>query len=83
MIDTEKFLDWLVELDISHYKTTAVPDYTPSGASHFYLKGSQERFTSKQMIEIFHNTADDITNENWQYAIAENIVWVKRKIILN
>ena len=79
MENTEKFLDWLVELDIAHYKTTTESDYTPSGNSHFYLKGSQERFTSKEMIEIFNNCASDITNENWQYAIAENIVWQKRQ----
>ena len=48
-MNTEKFLDWLVELDIAFYKTTKEPDYTPSGNSHFYLKGSQERFTSKDM----------------------------------
>lgn len=73
MENTEKFLDWLVELDIAFYKTTVEPDYTPSGKSHFYLKGSQERFTSKEMIEIFNNRATDEVNENWQYAIAENI----------
>lgn len=78
MENTEKFLDWLVELDIVHYKTEVLPDYVPSGNSHFYLKGSQERFTSKEMIDIFNNCANNITNENWQYAIAENINWQKR-----
>lgn len=78
MENTEKLLDWLVELDISHYKTTREADYTPSGKSHFYLKGSQERFTSKEIIDIFNNNASDKTNENWQYSIAENIEWQKR-----
>ncbi len=59
----EKFLNWLVQLDVAHYRTESLPDYTPSGESHFYLKGSQERFTSKQMIEIFGNHADDETME--------------------
>tara|TARA_R110000803_G_scaffold194018_1_gene257020 strand:- start:23 stop:268 length:246 start_codon:yes stop_codon:yes gene_type:complete len=77
--DTEKFLDWLVELDISYYKTTKEPDYIPSGNSHFYLKGSQERFTSKEMIDVFTNKASDEINENWQYAIAENNQWKKRQ----
>ena len=45
------FLDWLVELDIRHYKTESFPDYTPSGKSHFYIAGSPERFTSKEMIK--------------------------------
>jgi len=77
--NVEKFLDWLVELDVSHYKTDASPFYTPSGNSHFYLKGSSERFTSKDMIEIFTNCASDETNENWQNAIASNIAWQKRQ----
>jgi len=78
MENTEKFLDWLVGLDIAHYQTTTEVDYTPSGKSHFYLKGSQERFTSKEMMEIFNNSANNKTNENWQYAITENINWQKR-----
>ena len=43
-------LDWLVELDIQHYKTLKSHDYTPSGNSHFYLKRSAERFTSEEMM---------------------------------
>lgn len=78
MKDTEKFLDWLVELDIAYYKTTIEPDYTPRGKSHFYLKGSQERFTSADMISIFSNKASDTVNENWQYAVAEHASWKKR-----
>ena len=83
-IDIEIFLDWLVKLDISFYETTnkggfGTSNYVPSGKSHFYLKGSQKRFTSKEMIEIFSNTANDETNENWQLAIAENFSWQKRQ----
>ena len=74
----EKFLNWLVQLDVAHYRTESLPDYTPSGESHFYLKGSQERFTSKQIIEIFGNHANDETMENWNYAIAEHAEWKKR-----
>ena len=70
-MDVEKFLDWLVELDIQHYKTKAEPDYNPSGESHFYLLRSQERFTSKEMIEIWNNTANTELNERWNYAIAD------------
>ena len=75
MENIEKILDWLVELDIAYYKTTIEPDYT----SYFYLKGSQERITSKEIIDIFNNSASDTTNENWEHAIAENIVWQKRQ----
>lgn len=79
-IDIEKFLDWLVKLDISHHKEmkeSGFSNYQPTGKSHFYLKGSQERFTSKEMIEIYSNTASDETNENWQNGITENMTWQK------
>jgi hypothetical protein len=76
-MDTEKFLDWLVELDIVHYKTTKGLDYTPRGNSHFYLKGSNQRFTSKEMIDIFINKASNKTNKTWQYSIAEHNQWKK------
>lgn len=77
-IDIEKFLDWLVKLDVSHYKEkkeSGLSNYTLTGKSHFYLKGSQERFTSEDMINIYSNTASDETNENWQNAITENMTW--------
>jgi len=73
MENLEKMLDWLVELDIQHYKTETIHDYIPSGKSHFYLKRSPERFTSAEMIEIFHNQADDELMERWNYAIADSI----------
>ncbi len=71
MENLEKMLDWLVELDIQHYKTESFPDYKPSGNSHFYMKGSPERFTSMEMIKIFHNQADGELMERWNYAIAD------------
>lgn len=71
MRNTENFLDWLVELDIQHYKTTPTSDYKPSGKSHFYLKGSPERFTSFEMIKIFEGTASKNLNNRWNGAIAD------------
>ena len=71
MENIEEFLDWLVALDIQHYKTESFPDYTPTGASHFYLKGSPERFTSKEMISIWTNRASEEVNERWQYAVTD------------
>lgn len=69
---TEKMLDWLVELDIQHYKTESSPDYKPSGSSHFYLKGSLERFTSMEMIKFFRNRADYDLMKRWNYTIARS-----------
>lgn len=71
MENLEKMLDWLVELDVQHYKTEPSTYYKPSGNSHFYLKGSPERFTSMEMIKIFHNQADNELTERWNYAIGD------------
>lgn len=67
----EKMLDWLVELDVQHYATESLPDYKPSGNSHFYLKGSPERFTSMEMINIFYNHADSKLQKRWNHAVAD------------
>lgn len=66
-------LDWLVALDIQHYKTRAFPDYIPNGNSHFYLRRSLERFTSAEMIKIFNNIADDELMKRWNYAMAQTM----------
>jgi len=78
MENVEQFLDWLVMLEIQHYKTEANDDYTPSGDSHFYLKGSQERFTSAEMISLFTCKASCDVNEKWLSATAEYIDYNKR-----
>ena len=69
--NTEELLDWLVALDIQHYKTEKFPDYKPSGASHFYLLGSPERFTSEDIINIYSNTANDELTKRWNFAIID------------
>jgi hypothetical protein len=71
---TEKLIDWLVNVDISFYKV----DYDPKCNSHFYLKGSGERFSSADIISIFENKATDKVNKNWQHAVAENIEYLKK-----
>lgn len=73
MEDLENLLDWMVALNLQHYKTEKKPDYTPSGNSHFYLKRSPERFTSMEIINIFHNRADDELMERWNDAIADTL----------
>ena len=67
----EELLDWLVALNIKHYKTEEFPDYKPSGASHFYLFGSPERFTSEEIINIYNNTASDELMKRWNFAIID------------
>ena len=79
MKNVEEFLDWLVSLDIRHYQTESFPDYTPSGNSHFYLPGSQERFTSKEMILIWSNKSNNELSERWSYAIAESMKFLKKR----
>jgi hypothetical protein len=75
-METEKvieFLDWLVALDIQHYATEESDNYKPSGASHFYLKRSLERFTSQEMIDIWNDASDKELSERWKWAIARSI----------
>lgn len=79
IMEAEKLLDWLVKLDIAFYVTTKGVDYDPKCSSHFYLKGSGERFSSADIISIFENKATDEINENWQCAITQNIEYLKRK----
>ena len=69
--NTEDILDWLVALDIQHYKTEEFPDYKPNGASHFYLLGSPERFTSEDIINIYNNTASNKLMKRWNFAIID------------
>jgi len=77
-MDVEKLMDWLVTLDISFYETIKESDYDPKCRSHFYLKGSGERFSSADIISIFENKATDEINENWQCAVGESIKYLKR-----
>ena len=74
----EEFLDWLVSLDIQHYQTESFPDYTPTGKSHFYLKGSPERFTSKEMLSIWENKATNEVLSRWQYSFADHVRYNKK-----
>jgi len=73
-----EFMDWFATLDIAFYKTEKFADYTPSGASHFYLKGSQERFTSEEIIDIWMNEENAATHANWLYAISEHASYCKK-----
>jgi len=74
-----RLLDWIGAMDFAHYKTEETPDYKPSGPTHFYLKGSPDRFTSKELIKIFTNKMGKSLNERWQYALAHHIDWQTRQ----
>jgi len=78
MEDVEGFLDWLVWMNIQHYSTTATPDYIPTGVSHFYLFGSPDRFTSKEMIEIYNGEASGELSARWRVAVVNMSEHVKR-----
>lgn len=64
-------LDWIVAMDLQHYQTETTPDYTPSGPSHWYIKGSPERFTSAELISIYHGKMSDEVRENWNWALTD------------
>jgi hypothetical protein len=65
----ENMLDWIVAMDFAHYKTEECPDYKPSGPSHWYIKGSPERFTSKELKQIYKGKMNDQLRENWNWAL--------------
>lgn len=64
-------LDWIVAMDFAHYKTEASTEYTPSGPSHWYIKGSPERFSSKELIKIFNGNMSKDLRQRWNCAIAD------------
>lgn len=66
-----ELLDWIVAMDLQHYKTEEFPDYIPSGPSHFYVKGSPERFTSKEIIKIWEGKMNKSLRERWNWAITD------------
>jgi len=72
MKEVSIFLDWIVAVGFSHYKTDAAFGYEPKGKSHFYLPGSPERFTSQEIIDIWSNRANDDLYERWKKAIIHN-----------
>jgi hypothetical protein len=67
----ETLLDWIVAMDFQHYKTEEFPDYKPNGPSHWYVKGSPERFTSIELVNIYNNKMDDELNERWNWALVD------------
>jgi hypothetical protein len=67
----EEFLDWIVAMDLQHYKTEVFSDYTPRGNSHFYIKGSPERFTSQELILIYEGKMDKDLLTRWNWAITD------------
>ncbi len=64
-------LDWIVAMNFQHYKTEEFPDYKPSGKSHWYLKGSPERFTSEELSTIYHGGMTAELRERWNWALAD------------
>ena len=77
-MNTRAFLDWIVAMGFAAYKTQEFPDYKPSGPSHWYLKGSLERFTSAELIKIYSNKMSKQLAKRWNYAIADGQAYKKR-----
>jgi hypothetical protein len=68
----EKILDWIVAMDFAHYVTEEFPDYKPDGPSHWYIKGSPERFTSDELIKIYNGEMDNKElRERWHWALTD------------
>jgi hypothetical protein len=70
-LEVEEFLDWIVAMDLAHYKTETFSDYNPAGASHFYIKRSSERFTSAELIKIYTGKSNKKLTERWNWALSD------------
>ena len=70
----EEILDWIVAMDFAHYVTEESPDYKPSGPSHWYIKGSPERFTSDELMKIYNGEMDKGLRERWNWALTDKKV---------
>lgn len=68
MNTTIEFLDWIVAMDLAHYKTDG--EDTNDGASHWYVKRSPERFTSMELYKIYHGQMDEDLRFRWNWAVA-------------
>tara|TARA_R110000868_G_scaffold133308_1_gene344865 strand:+ start:1431 stop:1643 length:213 start_codon:yes stop_codon:yes gene_type:complete len=67
----EEILDWIVAMDFAHYITDDHPVYKPSGPSHWYIKGSPERFTSDELMKIYNGEMDKGLRERWNWALTD------------
>jgi hypothetical protein len=67
----EIMLDWIVAMDLQHYQTQLTPDYTPSGPSHWYVKGAPERFTSAELISIYQGKMSEEVRDRWNWALTD------------
>jgi hypothetical protein len=67
----EEILDWIVVMDFAHYVTEESPDYKPNGSSHWYIKGSPERFTSDELMKIYKGKMDKELRERWNWALTD------------
>jgi len=67
----ENMLDWIVAMDFAHYVTEEYLDYKPSGPSHWYIKGSPERFTSEELMKIYKGKMDKGLRERWNWALTD------------
>lgn len=66
-----EFLDWIVECNFQFYKTKTIPELKSEDKSHWYLKGSPERFSSEELIKIWNGTASAGLKERWNWAKAD------------
>ena len=69
----EKILDWIVAMDFAHYTTEEDKSigYIQSGSSHWYIKGSPERFSSEDLIKIYKGKMNKDLRERWNWALTD------------
>jgi len=84
MENVEEFLDWLVSFDIHHYQTkeNQFTNYAPKSKSHFFLSGSPERFSSKEIIDIWTNKANIDLHTRWMKAISDHSIFLQTRDLI-
>jgi hypothetical protein len=71
---TTEFLDWIVAMDFAHYKTEEDDNKywdVPSGASHWYIKRSSERFTSEELLQIYSGEMTHELRDRWNWSLTD------------
>lgn len=61
-----KLLDWVALMDFQHY-------INDDGETHWYLKGSLQRYTTEELISIYDGSASSELRESWLWATADAI----------
>ena len=73
-----ELLNWIADLDFKHCKIKNETESYHMLSYHFYLEGSKERFTSKEILKIFNTTTNNKLFKRWVNAQDEYLNYLKQ-----